>query len=169
LGVARVLIGVDGSALARLAAQRALALLGAAHAITIVHVVRPTTAITMMPSTPIAGALPIDDAAIAASNESLVRDAEADVAATAHQLAVDAATRVVIGDPGTELCRIADEDGTEVIVVGSHGSGVLKRVLLGSVSHYVLHHARCPVLVVRDANDHHEAEDIPEEERTERH
>jgi nucleotide-binding universal stress UspA family protein len=162
--VARVLIGVDGSELGRRAAQRAIALLGSADAVTIVHVVRPTTPITMMPSTAIAGAIPVDDAAIAESNESLVRNAEADVAATARELGVDAATRVVTGDPGLELCRMADDDDIDVIVVGSHGSGFLKRVLLGSVSHHVLHHAHCPVLVVRDASDGNEdAEQSPDD------
>ena len=41
----------------------------------------------------------------------------------------------------------------DVIVVGSHGRGFVKRVVLGSVSHHVLQHAPCPVLVVR-ASDH---------------
>jgi len=150
------LIGVDGSERARRDAQRAMALLDSRDAVTIVHVVRPTTPITMMPSAPIAGAITVDDAAIAESNESLVRDAEADVAATRRALGVDAATRVVTGDPGLELCRIADDEDIDVIVVGSHGSGLLKRVLLGSVSHHVLHHAHCPVLVVRDADDDNE-------------
>jgi nucleotide-binding universal stress UspA family protein len=34
-------------------------------------------------------------------------------------------------------------------VVGSHGRGVIRSALLGSVSHGVLHHARCAVAVVR--------------------
>jgi nucleotide-binding universal stress UspA family protein len=33
-------------------------------------------------------------------------------------------------------------------VLGSHGWGALKRAIFGSVSTGVLHHARCPVLVV---------------------
>jgi nucleotide-binding universal stress UspA family protein len=37
----------------------------------------------------------------------------------------------------------------DVIIVGSHGYGFLERVLLGSISSYVLHHAPCSVLVVR--------------------
>ncbi|OQX67606.1 MAG: hypothetical protein B6A08_14490 [Sorangiineae bacterium NIC37A_2] len=38
--------------------------------------------------------------------------------------------------------------GVDVIVVGSRGLGAFKRVLLGSVSSYVVHHAGRPVLVI---------------------
>ena len=37
----------------------------------------------------------------------------------------------------------------QMVVVGSHGAGALGRVLLGSVSAGLLHHARCPVAVIR--------------------
>jgi nucleotide-binding universal stress UspA family protein len=36
-----------------------------------------------------------------------------------------------------------------LVVVGSHGRGKLTEAILGSVSQSVIHHAECPVLVVR--------------------
>ncbi|KUL23500.1 universal stress protein [Actinoplanes awajinensis] len=39
--------------------------------------------------------------------------------------------------------------GTQLIVVGSHGHGLLSRTLLGTTGTQLLHHADCPVLVVR--------------------
>jgi nucleotide-binding universal stress UspA family protein len=38
--------------------------------------------------------------------------------------------------------------GAQLLVVGSHGHGDLVERLIGSVSHYCVTHARCPVVVV---------------------
>lgn len=58
-------------------------------------------------------------------------------------------TMVVVGDPGTEICQVAKEEGYELVVVGSRGRNQFAEIVLGSVSNRVLHHAGCPVLVVR--------------------
>ncbi len=57
--------------------------------------------------------------------------------------------RFEAGDAGAMICFVAEDVGADVIVIGSHGKGAFKRMLLGSVSHYVIHNAPCPVLVVR--------------------
>lgn len=56
----------------------------------------------------------------------------------AHEVAFDA--------PARALLRAAE--GAALVAVGSHGRGAVKRAILGSVSHAVLHHAPCPVAVV---------------------
>ncbi|MBW3626486.1 MAG: universal stress protein, partial [Actinobacteria bacterium] len=53
------------------------------------------------------------------------------------------------GDAGPAICEVAADVGADVVVVGSHGSGFVRRVLVGSVSQHVVHHSPCPVLVVR--------------------
>jgi nucleotide-binding universal stress UspA family protein len=58
---------------------------------------------------------------------------------------------VVVGRPSEEIVSAAGEPGVDLVVVGTRGRGPLTRLLLGSVSERVLHHAACSVLVVRQA------------------
>ncbi|TQJ91237.1 universal stress protein [Streptomyces sp. SLBN-31] len=58
--------------------------------------------------------------------------------------------RVVEGHPAAVLTDTARE--ADLLVVGSHGHGAFAGMLLGSVSHHCVHHATCPVLVVRAGN-----------------
>ena len=58
--------------------------------------------------------------------------------------------RVILGDPRTSLVEIANAEHGDLVVVGSHGRTGIKRLLLGSVAEYVVSHAPCSVLVVRE-------------------
>lgn len=55
---------------------------------------------------------------------------------------------VECGSPGHDIVRIADENGVDLIVIGSHGRHGIK-LLLGSTANAVLHHANCDVLAAR--------------------
>jgi universal stress protein A len=55
------------------------------------------------------------------------------------------------GPPGEVICWLAADQQCDLIVMGTHGRSGLMHLLMGSVAEYVLRHARCPVVVVRDA------------------
>jgi nucleotide-binding universal stress UspA family protein len=148
----RVLVATDGSDLAMDAARRGVELLGGDGAsVTVLTVVPSTSLIASGAGAPLGG-MPADPDLLGRERTALDDQAKAAVDATVAVLSGSATRRVEHGDPGTVICEVAAEKGVDAVVVGSHGSGFLKRVLLGSVRHHVLHHAPCPVLVVRRGN-----------------
>jgi len=58
-------------------------------------------------------------------------------------------TEVLFGTPESRIVETAEEMRADVIIVGSHGYNRWERLLLGSVSDSVVHHAHCSVLIVR--------------------
>ena len=53
------------------------------------------------------------------------------------------------GEPGEAIVEAADAEHADLIVVGSHERSTVGRFFLGSVSDYVVRHAKAPVMVVR--------------------
>lgn len=86
------------------------------------------------------------------TRNAILDEGDDELAATIAAIAVDPAIverLLVEGASGQSIVQIADEVHADVIVIGSHGKGWFKRVVLGSVSEYVLHHSKVPVLVIR--------------------
>ena len=59
--------------------------------------------------------------------------------------------QVIVTDrPGAaRILEMLDKLGCDLIVMGTHGTSILKRLLFGSVTEVVVRHARCPVMVVK--------------------
>ena len=57
--------------------------------------------------------------------------------------------RVEHGDVGPTICRVAEDEGVDLVVLGTHDRSRWSRLWFGSVSDHVVRHAPCPVLVVR--------------------
>jgi nucleotide-binding universal stress UspA family protein len=53
------------------------------------------------------------------------------------------------GEPGPAIVEAATAEATDVVVVGTHGRSRVGRLVLGSVSDYVVRHAPRPILIVR--------------------
>jgi nucleotide-binding universal stress UspA family protein len=73
----------------------------------------------------------------------------AGIVASARQQGVAAQFLIWEGDPGASVIEAAEAEGADVIVVGSHDRGPIGRLLLGSVSSYVVDHTRRQVFVIR--------------------
>jgi len=57
-------------------------------------------------------------------------------------------TLIRLGHPVEEILKAVEEEGCDVIVLGTHGKGFLEQTFLGSVSSSVLLRSRRPVMVV---------------------
>jgi len=62
---------------------------------------------------------------------------------------VSALFETLEGDARNVLCDAVNRHLAEMLVVGSHGYGAIKRAVLGSVSDYCAHHAHCSVMIVK--------------------
>ena len=57
-------------------------------------------------------------------------------------------SRLEVGSPRELIVRVANEDGFQLVVIGRREStGEIRDVLFGSVANFVLHKAKCPVLL----------------------
>ena len=55
---------------------------------------------------------------------------------------------VVEGDPATEILNMAQKLGSDIVIMGTHGKGVIRHAFLGSVVEKVLRRIRKPVYVI---------------------
>lgn len=54
---------------------------------------------------------------------------------------------LAVGDPRQMIIEAAEKKNPDILVVGKRGAGGLTRMVLGSVSAFLIRHARCPVLI----------------------
>ena len=144
--MARILLATDGSPSAAKATEEAVRLARATGwplaIVTAWHI--PVTGFAYDP-------LVVVDDLIDSVRESATRALET-AAAVARAAGVEPETKLVEGAPADQICVLAESLGATMIVIGSHGWGAVRRLLFGSVSWAVLHHAPCSVLVVRDGS-----------------
>jgi nucleotide-binding universal stress UspA family protein len=140
-------VGFDGSPEARAALAVARAIAEAAGArMRVIEVVAPTE-----PGGPFAGYQRdwVEHARIKRE------DAEERLAAILSELGDIATGDLAFGDPARELAYEANH--LDMLVTGSRGYGPVRRLMLGSTSHKLVHEAPCPVLVLtRTAVEHGE-------------
>jgi len=145
----KVIMATDGSEAALDAARRSMNLLRAKAEVTLVMVIPPY-------EDPMEDAGGFEGPTITykqADRDWRKSSAEGQAALdrTAATLGQDVDARLIPDDEstGAAIVRAALEMNADVLVIGSSGKSWLSRLLSGSVSDHVIHHAPCPVMLVR--------------------
>jgi nucleotide-binding universal stress UspA family protein len=140
-----ILVAFDGSPDADEALTQAIDLAESEHTrLTLM------TAIAELPPTAYLG---ISGTAVDAVLESARADAEATLRRAVDRVPDNLPVSTVLTDQpiGMALIRQITDGQHDLVVMGSRGRGAVRSALLGSASHYTLHHSPVPVLIV-----HHE-------------
>src|SRR6266571_8151960 len=137
-----VLLATDGSPTAEEATKKAIELAKLLEAPLVV-----VTAWDIPYSTLGYAAVPVGPELVEAGKEQAEKVAR-EAAHQASEAGVDVQAFTLRGFPVEEICLAVEKYEAQLLVVGSHGWGAMKRLVFGSVSTGVLHHAGCPVLVV---------------------
>ncbi len=149
----KYLVAVDGSQASTMAVERAIALAAPTQsAIVLLNVVETAAMLypkVMMPTGDWVSLQGLPDPAL---EEKLIASGEAVLQQAAQQCeaaGIACETRLELGAARETICAIAKAENVDLVVLGSRGLGTVERLMLGSVSDYVVHHAPCPVMVVR--------------------
>jgi nucleotide-binding universal stress UspA family protein len=89
---------------------------------------------------------PLDHGSLEATSELLKKMR---CEATPAEKAISVHLRLAMGDPATEIIRVADKENVDMIVMATHGRTGLSRFFMGSVAEQVIRKATCPVLTYR--------------------
>lgn len=139
-GYKNILVGLDLSEESMQVLDRAAEIAAHSNAkMSLAHIIEPLTFAY-------GGDVPMD---LSEVQEQLQNQAKDQLSKAAASLNIPPDRQhVVLGQPATEIHRIAEESGCDLIVIGSHGRHGLA-LLLGSTANGVLHGAGCDVLAVR--------------------
>ena len=74
-----------------------------------------------------------------------------DAKVRAAKKGIQLTTKALSGDPGYDIVRFANnkKNRIDLVVIGARGRSSAKEIFLGSVSNYVLHKSKKPVLIVK--------------------
>jgi nucleotide-binding universal stress UspA family protein len=115
--------------------------------ITVIHVVDITLLSTAAGAAPAMGAAA--SVVLSRELEEVAKVALEKTQSVLQALGFNVVLRREQGRPADVICGVAQEEGFDLVVMGSSGMGRIAGILLGSVSDEVVHKSNVPVLVVR--------------------
>jgi nucleotide-binding universal stress UspA family protein len=140
-----IVVGIDGSDTATEAVRQATMLARSVGArIELVSAYEPVTDARLRESI----AVPEDLHWIINPREDVEATLEA-AAQAIREAGVEVEVFARQGDPADAILDVAEERGSDLIVIGNKGMTGAKRFLLGSVPNKISHHAPCSVLIIR--------------------
>lgn len=137
-----IVVGTDGSATANKAVEHAAKLAASTGAHLHVGMASPSIPALVAPDMMVATA---DWTAASEQATQAALTAAADIASAAG---AEVTTHQLGGDPADALLSLCEQEGADLLVVGSRGMHGARRFLLGSVSSRCAHHADRSVLIV---------------------
>ena len=141
----KIIVPLDGSKHSRKTLKFAINLAKKYPAtITLIHVMRPL--ISFIAGDPDELILPLK------SVDELDKLAETELEEAqkeAEKSGIDTDTVLLKGDPGYEIIKYAKEKHINLIILGNRIHSAIEEFLLGSVSHYVVDHSKCPTIIVK--------------------
>lgn len=72
---------------------------------------------------------------------------DAEKVAVKHNISFN--SEILHGNASKEIVKFAEDNNFDLIAIGARGLGSVKEVFLGSVSHYITHRSKVPVLLVK--------------------
>jgi nucleotide-binding universal stress UspA family protein len=148
-GIQRILVPTDFSPASDIALQYAMDMAGHLGArIHLVHVVDDASFAIAYPD-----GVYVPD--VPELREQLVKEATDELQKPVTRCAaagIMTTSEVLVGTPSKAIVQAAASQGSDLIVIGTHGRGALAHFILGSVAERVVRTAQCPVLTVRDTS-----------------
>jgi len=151
--MSKVLVATAGTEFDAKAVHEALSLLGSGHNYLILTVLPGEVPVFAGDAMGIGTVMPPSSESWTEEENQHRLLAERRIRETFSWLGPEVEVRAESGDPGERICAIAAEAAVDLVVVGSHDVGTLRRILGGSVADDVAHHAPCPVLIIRQLSN----------------
>ncbi len=101
----------------------------------------------------IGGLTIIDKERIAVSQRRRAEEVLAEAAEPFRRADMEFETRIEIGAPGPTICKVAEQEGYDLVIIAQSGLSERDEIVGGSVARYVLYKCKVPVLYIKHSKE----------------